>query len=140
MSDERGFTLLEVLIAFTIAAFALGALFKSVGTGLNSVEAAGRYEEAISRAKSHLAGIGRDVAATSGELQGDDGNGYHWRIRIQPIGATRPPENSNMANSAPVRIALYAVTVGISWTDHGQRREVLLHSERLGHAAGATNE
>jgi general secretion pathway protein I len=140
MSDERGFTLLEVLVAFTIAALALVALFKGAGTGLNSVEAAGRYAEAVSRAKSHLAGIGRDVAATPGELQGDDGNGYHWRIRIQPIGTTKPPEGGNMANPPPVKISLYAVMVGISWTDNGQRREVLLHSERLGRAADATNE
>ena len=52
---ERGFTLLEVLIAFVIAALALGVLFEAGVGALRGARAASRYEQAIARARSHLA-------------------------------------------------------------------------------------
>ena len=92
MRSERGFTLLEVVVAFAIAALALSVLFRAATGGMTAVATAGRYEEAVSRAKSHLAAIGHEGAITEGETEGDDGSGFHWRIRIvagrcdQPVG------------------------------------------------------
>jgi len=54
-SLQGGFTLLEVLIAFAIVAIALAALIKGAGFGFNAVGQSARYEEALSRARSHLA-------------------------------------------------------------------------------------
>src|SRR5277367_5835430 len=105
-ASQRGFSLLEVLIAFTIAALALGMLFKAAGGGLSSVHIAGRYEEAVSRAKSHLAAIGRDAVVTTGDLQGDDGGGYHWHVKIDPVGASKPPPTDSQNPQDPVIITL----------------------------------
>jgi general secretion pathway protein I len=132
LAGERGFSLLEVLIAFTIAALALGMLFKAAGGGLASVHIAGRYEEAVSRAKSHLAAIGRDADVVTGDQQGDDGGGYHWHVTIDPVGVTRPPPTDPQHQQDPVILTLYAVTVGIAWRDGAVQREVRLHSQRLG--------
>jgi general secretion pathway protein I len=131
---ERGFTLLEVLVAFAIAALALIVMFKAASGGLLSVATAGRYEEAIGRAKSHLAAIGRDGPLTSGTTQGDDGSNYRWRIRIVPLAAVG--DGSSKASAfAPVlfrKPVLYSIEVGISWDDGGHRREVLLQTQRIG--------
>ena len=48
---DRGFTLLEVLVAFIIAALALGVLFQGGIGGLTTANAAARYDEALSRAQ-----------------------------------------------------------------------------------------
>jgi general secretion pathway protein I len=117
--DERGFTLLEVLVAFVIAALALGVLFRGTLGGLRTAQVAGRYEEAVTRAQSHLAALTAG-GLTPGDRQGDDGNGFHWRVRVAPVGLAGAGAS-----------ALYAVGVSISWMD-GSRRSVELDSERIG--------
>jgi general secretion pathway protein I len=126
MRGERGFTLLEVLVAFAIAAFALAVLFRGALDGLRVAKVAGAYEEAVARARSRLAMLGHGLALTPGELAGDDGGGYHWHIRIAPLATAavgRKPQASTLA--------LYAVSVAVSWRTDGRQREVRLDSERL---------
>jgi general secretion pathway protein I len=134
MRRDRGFTLLEVVVAFAIASLALGIMFKAAIGGLSAVGTAGRYEEAVSRAKSHLAAVGRDSKLTAGETQGDDGGGYHWRIRIVQIaGITASGSSPTAFVQASFRQpTLYSAEVGISWTDAGRTREVLLQTQRIG--------
>lgn len=129
----RGFTLLEVMVAFAIAALALIVMFQAASGGLLSVATAGRYEEAIGRAKSHLAAIGRDGPLISGTTRGDDGGDYRWRIRIVPLATVG--DSSKASAFAPVlfrKPVLYSIEVGISWTDAGHQREVLLQTQRIG--------
>ncbi|HLY56044.1 MAG TPA: prepilin-type N-terminal cleavage/methylation domain-containing protein [Stellaceae bacterium] len=142
MPRERGFTLLEVLVAFTIAALAFVVLFKTAGAGLVAARTAGRYEEAVSRARSHLDAIGTNIHATEGPLTGDDGGGYHWRLAVAPGATTRPsPDDSGDEGARPtppVPISLYDVAVTITWTEGGRSREVTLHTQRLAQAPAGT--
>src|SRR5476651_1983329 len=89
--DERGFALLEVLIAFAIAAMALGLLFQAASSSGGAARQAGNYEEAVSRAKSRMAAVGHDSDVAAGEQQGDDGGAYRWRVTIKPSAIAQPP-------------------------------------------------
>jgi general secretion pathway protein I len=131
-SNRRaGFTLLEVLIAFAIVALSLAALFKAAGFGFDAVHRSGRYEEALSRAKSHLAAVGKDVDQLAGTREGDDGGGYRWELDVRPFQGATPAANGQQAAVA----MLYAVRVTISWHEGRGTDEVSLRSERLGQAA-----
>ncbi len=125
---EGGFTLLEVLVAFIIAALALGVLFEGGLGGLATARVAARYAEALSRAESHLAlaGAGPDYQAQ--DRQGDEGSVYHWRLRIQPAAVGAAVEAGK-----PVP-ALYAITVTMSWAEGQQVRSLTLHTARAGTA------
>jgi prepilin-type N-terminal cleavage/methylation domain-containing protein len=53
---QHGFTLLEVLIALIISGIALATVFRAAGENIHASGAAARYQEAVSRARSHLDG------------------------------------------------------------------------------------
>jgi general secretion pathway protein I len=134
-----GFTLLEVLVALVIAALALGMLFSGAVTGLRSADLSRDYTEAVSRARSHIAAAGIGAPLVAGTQEGDDGNGFRWRLRVRPLSTiTLTQQAGALGNAgAPRRVALYAVSVVISWTKDGGRRQVELDTQRIGAAPPA---
>ncbi len=129
---QAGFTLLEVLVAFVIAALALGVLFGGALGGLRSEHTADRMMEALSRAQSHLATVGHGVPLRPATQEGEDGTGFHWRITITPA---ETAATQTGAAAAP-RLALYHVVVTESWPQEGGERSVVLRTQRLRAAAG----
>lgn len=132
---ERGFTLLEVLVAFAIAALAVGALVQGVMGGLRSAHASGHHQEAVSRARSRLAAFGHGAPLVPGGQEGDDGGGFRWRTRVVRLAVAAPPRDAG--RPSPDRgegVALYAVSVAVSWRMDGGLREVVLDSRRVGPA------
>src|SRR5258707_9784257 len=89
-----GFTLLEVLVALIISIVALIGLFRVGASGLIAVDTAGRTEEAIERAQSHLAAIGRDAALAPMDAEGDDGGGIPSHVSVDQILAAHAPGSS----------------------------------------------
>ena len=133
MGRDAGFTLLEALVAFIIAALALGALTQGAAGGLLSARVSGHTQEALSRAKSRMAVLGDRLAP--GEQRGDDGGGYAWRVTVTPVATARPEQDNDPARSG--RAVLYAVTVTVSWRMDGGERQVVLSSQRTGALAPA---
>jgi general secretion pathway protein I len=127
-----GFTLIEILVALAIAGLALVGLFQAGSGGVLAVDAAGQVNEATQRAQSHLAALGRIAAITPGETEGDDGDGYRWRVRARQLAAWQVGPAA-----APVTITLFEVEIAISWRAGsrqagGGHRSVVLNSLRLG--------
>jgi general secretion pathway protein I len=110
-----GFTLLEVLVAFVIAALASILVYKAGVSGAAESAVAARYQEATVRAQSRLASIGTLTALQPMQLSGADGGVYHWQVTIAAM------------RSVP-GLGLYAIRVTESFGD----RHVTLVTERLG--------
>jgi general secretion pathway protein I len=127
-ADQSGFALIEVLVAFIIAAVALGLLFQAASSSGSAARQAGNYEEAVSRAKSRMAAVGQESDVAAGDRQGDDGGNYRWRVKISPSAVAKPPQE---AGPTPARLTLFNVEVTISWADGNHQREVVLHSQRI---------
>jgi general secretion pathway protein I len=132
-SSSEGFTLLEVMIAFVIAALALSLMYQGATGGLRATGLATRTEEALSLAKSHLASIGRGEGINQQETSGVDGDGFEWQLHIQPAGTRQLTiSDSDRANDAkPSAAVLYDVRITESWDDAGRKRQVVLSTHRL---------
>ena len=130
---NRGFTLLEVVVALAIAGLALVGLFRAGSGGLLAVDTAARAEEAVQRAQSHLAAVGRDTALVQGEFTGDDGGGYRWALRVQPLTSRQSLAQDGVSAATTT---LFNVEVAVSWPGHERDRSVVLRTLRLGAAAG----
>ena len=126
--------MLEVVVALAIAGLALVGLFRAGSGGLFAVDTAARAEEAVQRAQSHLAAIGRDAALIEGETRGDDGDGYRWRLRVQPLTNRQSPAPDGVSS---VTTTLFNVEVAISWPGHTCDRAVVLRTLRLGSPRGS---
>jgi len=132
--QDGGFTLLEVVVALAIAGLALVGMFQAGSTGLVAAATAARAEEAVERAQSHLAAVGRNAALTAGRFTDDDGGGYRWQLSVQPVESRQAPGPDS---GSTTRATLYAVEVEISWRDAGHQRSVVLKTLRLGGAASS---
>jgi general secretion pathway protein I len=138
---ERGLTLLEVLIAFAIAALALGVMFEGALGGLRASHVAADYQVATALARSHLAALGNGTGMTAREQEGDEGDGFHYQIKISPAASARlaRSELETAQGTPPLVAQLFAVTVIVSWKKDGARREVRLDTQRLAAVAAASN-
>jgi general secretion pathway protein I len=130
-SRQRGFTLLEVLIALIISGIALATVFRAASENIHATGAAARYQEAVSRARSHLDGTSANLVF--GEQEGDDGGGFHWRSVVRAVGSTGKQDSAGrpVAATDSLVITLCAVTVWITWREGTHARTVRLDSERL---------
>jgi general secretion pathway protein I len=130
-----GFTLLEVLIALAIAGLSLVLLFRAGADGLVAVDTARRAEEAVQRAQSHLAALGNQGTLTAGETEGDDGGGYRWRVRVNPVAAWPAASIGSGGNrsgaAGPYPLTLYDVEVAVVWRGRHHDRSVVLKTQRL---------
>jgi len=124
---QRGFSLLEVLVAFSILALALAALFTLFGTAVRSTAVARDYQRALLVAESRLAYL-QGVASrqlTVASEQGETADGYLWNSEVTPL-EQEPP--------AVAGVSLYQLAVQVSWQEGGQQRQIDLKTLRLGPA------
>ena len=123
---QRGFTLLEVLIAFAILAISLGAIMQAFGTGLSHILRAERYATAALQARSLLADVGVTRPLEPSDQSGDfEPEGHLWRIVIAPF------EEGGEAELFDLGATLYRVEVTVADQD---RNLVTLTTLRLGDA------
>ena len=128
---RRGFTLIEVLVAFTILAVALTALFQVFSHGLGAIGAAERYSVATMLARSVLDDVGAEIPLVPGEQRGDLGDGFSWLVRIERSATISP-----IAAVDGLYIP-YDVAVEISW---GRGRALTLKTLRIGIEAAAFDQ
>lgn len=121
-AGAAGFTLLEVIVAFAIAALALGLLMQAGSSGLFAVDAATRLNQAVELAQSHIAAFGQSGVVTLGKTAGSDVDGYHWEVLARPLAGGGGAQT------------LYDLQVTISWRNGRRDRSVVLETRKIGPA------
>jgi general secretion pathway protein I len=120
-SSARGFTLIEVLVAFAILALTLTALMQVFATGLRSADTIDRHLMATMLARSVLDDVGTEIPIVAGEQSADIEQGYRWTVRILPSGTIAPVVEAEWIT------ALYEVQVEIAWNGRPVTTLTTLH-------------
>ena len=116
--------MLEVVIAFTILAIAMGALLQVFGTGLKGLRAAEGYTFAVMHARSKMSELGTLIPLQDGEQSGEFDDGYRWSVSMRP---TAPPDG---ADWSVLKVLAYDIEVTVSW---GESSAITLNTLRLAH-------
>ena len=120
MNRSRGFTLLEVMLAFVILAVSMGMLLGMLSRGLGQVRTAQDETEATLHAQSLLDQIGVIDPVQPGERMGEFASGrYRYRLETTEIDDPSPApalpptvvEPGTLVNAPKV----YRVALVVSW-------------------------
>jgi general secretion pathway protein I len=128
---ERGFSLIEVLVAFAILALSLGVLLQIFSRSMNSTALSETYSRAVALAEAKLNSVGADIPLQEGVHSGDPEDGMDWIVNIEPYQFQDPAQAwlGEMPVAQP-----YLVTAVASWPSNAGGRRVVLRSIRLGEA------
>ncbi|HEL2959517.1 TPA: prepilin-type N-terminal cleavage/methylation domain-containing protein [Stenotrophomonas maltophilia] len=125
----RGFTLLEVIIAFGLLGLALTLLLGSLSGGAKQVREAGLRTRAVLHAQSLLAETGVATPLQVGRQQGDWEQGrYHWELQVQPW--VEPRAGSVVQSQSPGAPWLAELQLQVRWGD-SEREQLRWRSLRL---------
>ena len=120
---QKGFTLIEVMVAFTIMALALAALLQAFSSGLRNIGVAESYAVAAMEARSKLAEAGQVIDLEPGETGGDLDSGGTWRAVIAPH-----ETDTSGFEEIGAQLKAFTVDVTVTWDDG---RDLTLRSLRL---------
>lgn len=132
MRAVRGFSLLEVLVAFSITAVSLGLIFQVYAKGVRSVVLAEEYAEALAIAEAKLAGASVPDAWHGLAKQGTENDRYDWAIRVEDY--LLEEQGADLQSS----YALQSVDVAVSWQSRGRAHQVALQTLKPTFPGGAT--
>jgi general secretion pathway protein I len=113
MNRQRGFTLIEVVVAFVLLAVVLVMAFEVFSAGLSRASQLGERSQALVIAQSRLAAAGVDQVLREGESTGEsEDHRFQWSTRI-----TRTDEGMAQGKPAPSNYVLYRIDVLVTWQD-----------------------
>ena len=113
-SGDRGFSLLEMLVALVILSISLGMLYQAVAGATRSVRIDRDYNHAVILAESVLANY--QVLPAGGVQDEGEAEGYRWSVQSEPL-------DEDIETAA--YLGLYQLDVVVTWGDPGGRQVAL---------------
>lgn len=129
---NKGFSLLEVLVAFVVMGLVVGVILQLFGSSMRGVALSDEYSFAVQVAESRLAAVGNEIEVEDGSVSGEEkGSGYRWEVQMEPLDAANLSEK---LEKVQLPLQLYRVEVAVTWQGDGKPRELHLSSLHFGEA------
>ncbi len=126
MNNDKGFSLLEILVAFSILAVSLSILLQIFSTGVNTAIVAEEYTIATQIAESLMAKVGVEEAMVLGEKSGVENDKYYWQLLIED--AQRNDQEIDQDGT----IQMLDIKVNVQWGEGSNARNVELNTLKSG--------
>ena len=127
VNKQKGFSLLEILIAFSILAISLGILLKIFSAGINTALVSEDYTAAVQIAESLMAKTGLESPLQAGEDSGTENEKYEWQVLVTPY--LFNPDN---LDEMTITTTLFKVKVIVNWDiEKTKRRQIELTTLKL---------
>ena len=128
-ASMRGFTLIEVIVAFAVLALALTLLLGTLSGAAKQVRWADDAGRAALHAQSLLdeTGVGETLQPGQRDGEFEDGR-YRWSLQVEPW---RDQAARDPALIDPGASQLMRLTLEVQWGDGGPRQRLQLQSLRL---------
>jgi general secretion pathway protein I len=127
VNKQQGFSLLEILIAFSILALSLGILLKIFSAGVNTALVAEDYTAAVQIAESLMAKTGVETPLQVYQASGLENEKYHWLVEVSPY-----EFNPEQVDLTAITAEIFKVKVIVSWgDDNANDRQVELTTLKL---------
>lgn len=110
---QLGFSLLELLVAFSIMAMSLGFIYKAIGASASNVGGMTLHQQASMLAESLL--NSRDSVTDQGWNESGAHASFAWQVSSQPFAT---------GTSGPEITPLHQILVTVTWPD-GMRQQQL---------------
>ena len=124
LTTERGFTLLEVLVAFSIFTVSLGILFQIFSNGTRAAMLSDEYTQAVFIAQSRLASVGIEGDFDVDEYSGKENEIYYWTTIVRPYESTDDLERTYNLSEREIEVT-------VNWNSRGKERSIKLNTLRL---------
>ncbi|NHI02079.1 prepilin-type N-terminal cleavage/methylation domain-containing protein [Oceanimonas sp. MB9] len=108
--SQRGFTLLEVLVAFAVLTVTLGVLLNIFSLAMRTTQAVQDQQKAVLLAESRLAELSAGVTLRPGVERGDFDDRFAWESRIEEFDTQTLMDNQS-------QLLPYRLSVVVSWGD-----------------------
>jgi|LWDU01.1.fsa_nt_gi general secretion pathway protein I len=122
--QQQGFTLIEVLVAFSILVMSLTVLFRIFSIGLSNLSYAEYYADATTLAQDLIEGDKLSLSNQGGSDSGMNNGIFRWNRVVFPYEKFDPTGSSQ-------RNDLYVTQVKVNWMMLGQERSLALSSLML---------
>jgi len=127
-SGEKGFTLIEILVAVTILAIAVSSIFRVFGGSLRTVVDAENYAHASVLAESKMNELlGLDTELKTGRDRGNfpENRGYNWEWEIEKyLAESDDRRDEELSVNELGRIVTYKIAVSVTWNEGARERSV----------------
>ncbi|MBL8513060.1 MAG: prepilin-type N-terminal cleavage/methylation domain-containing protein [Betaproteobacteria bacterium] len=129
---NAGFSLLEVLVAFTVFSLVTATVMQIFSSGVNGATVAQKYAKAAQYAESKLATAGVEEALKEGVKDGKFDDDFRWRIEVKRFDDPTPREQQSIDFEKNHFVQLFEVVATVSFTtDDSQERSVVLSTLQL---------
>lgn len=120
----RGFSLLEILVAFVLLALAMSILMQIFSTSLNGATIADHYAKATMLAESKLASVGVEDALKEGSTGGTFDDTFAWQVEVKPY-SEPGSSGETLSFEQLLFVRLFEVSSTVSFKSDDQRTRVV---------------